>query len=77
MPSKPVKCPKCRKNTVADICWGYPLFDEQMEKELDEGKIVLGGCCVTPEDPKWHCTSCGHEWGGRTRNKSPKKDLPL
>jgi len=37
-----------------------PGFDLQQE-EL-EGKIMLGGCCVTDDGPDWHCKECKHEW---------------
>ncbi|MEE1420718.1 MAG: hypothetical protein UF218_03415 [Eggerthellaceae bacterium] len=39
-----------------------PVFDEKLEHDLDAGLIVLGGCCVTGEDPEWHCNDCGCEF---------------
>jgi len=33
-----------------------------MIEDLDKGDIVLGGCCVTENDPEWHCKDCEHEW---------------
>ena len=26
---------------------------------IDAGKIVLGGCCISGDDPKWKCADCG------------------
>ena len=46
--------------SVIRIVYGMPGFDLQQE-EL-EGKIMLGGCCVTDDDPDWHCKECKHEW---------------
>lgn len=54
---KPIKCPHCGEKTVATIFYGYPAFSE-LEDDLESGKIVLGGCCVTDHDPEWQCTSC-------------------
>lgn len=25
---------------------------------MDEGKIVLGGCCITDNDPQFQCNNC-------------------
>ena len=55
------KCPKCSSSKgVIRIVYGMPGFDLQQE-EL-EGKIMLGGCCVTDDDPDLHCKECKHEW---------------
>ena len=63
MPSKPTSCPECKDKSVAAILWGMPAFDDELEKGLEEGIIVLGGCCVSEDYAKWHCNACGHEWG--------------
>ena len=36
-----------------------------MMKLAEEGKIVLGGCIISDNDPMWHCIDCSHEWGKR------------
>lgn len=56
------KCPECDSKNIAGIFWGMPVFDEKLEHDLDAGLIVLGGCCVTGEDPEWHCNDCGCEF---------------
>lgn len=56
-------CPECGSGSVAAILWGMPAYSEQLERDLDEGLVVLGGCCITCDDPEWHCNDCGHEWG--------------
>lgn len=56
-------CPKCGSGSVAAILQGMPAYSEKLESDLEEGRVVLGGCCVTGDDPKWHCNACGHEWG--------------
>jgi len=64
--SKPVvTCPECKSKNVAWIQWGFVEITESLERELDQGKITLGGCCVSDNDPKWECNDCYHRWGER------------
>lgn len=55
---KPIKCPNCGFRPVSTILYGMPFFDEEMQKDLDDKIIVLGGCCITGFDPIWKCTNC-------------------
>ena len=58
-------CPSCGSATVADIIYGFPaMWCPKLRKKLDERKVVLGGCCITNNDPAWHCTSCGLDIDG-------------
>jgi hypothetical protein len=57
------KCPKCGSDSIAEILYGLPAFDEQMERDIDSGKIVLGGCCISDDSSKGHCNKCKYEWG--------------
>ena len=59
-------CPSCKQKTGVDIAYGYPrpeVFDA-----AGRGEIVLGGCCITDDDPDRACTECGHRW--RIKRKS-------
>ncbi|ABK78397.1 hypothetical protein CENSYa_1787 [Cenarchaeum symbiosum A] len=56
------KCPKCGSKKVVEIMYGLPPMGDQWKKDLDEGKFVLGGCCVTNHDPKWYCKDCSLEF---------------
>lgn len=58
---KPAKCPTCGGQPVARIQRGYPNFNQQLSDDLAAGKVVLGGCVVTDDDPRWKCTQCGQE----------------
>ena len=49
--------------------YGYPVFSEELQRELDEGRIVLGGCVVTGADPAQKCRDCGLRWGGRAASR--------
>ena len=55
---KPAKCPACGSSHMADILYGLPALSEKLQADLDDGRIVLGGCCVTDHDPSWQCAVC-------------------
>lgn len=41
------KCPKCGSRRIAPILYGMPAFSEEMEQQLNEEKLYLGGCCIS------------------------------
>ena len=57
--NKPARCLKCGSDKIAEILYGLLAFSDGLREELDSGKIVLGGCCVSDQSPTWKCTSCG------------------
>lgn len=59
----PSECPACHGRRVASILYGLPEFSPELERELDAGRVVLGGCCPFGNDPEWKCAACGHRWG--------------
>jgi len=64
--SRPSRCPSCGASHVAEILYGMPAVDEELQRNLDAGHIVLGGCCVSECMPRWRCGKCHHEWGDLT-----------
>ena len=56
-------CPKCGSKSIASILWGRPVWTEELESQLEEGSVVLGGCCIEGDDPCWKCRTCGHQFG--------------
>jgi hypothetical protein len=65
MKSDSLRCPSCGSTDVITILWGLrPPPDPELERQ---GKIVLGGCCVTDDDPDYRCGECGHSWQGAVR----------
>ncbi|MFZ3150893.1 MAG: hypothetical protein WA116_04330 [Anaerolineaceae bacterium] len=54
-------CPVYKSKRIATIQYGYPIYSEDLQRKLDEGKITIGGCCITEDDPKWECVDCGVE----------------
>lgn len=55
---KPRKCPVCGSFRIAEILYGLPEFSAKLKRDLDAGRIILGGCCITNDDPKWQCADC-------------------
>lgn len=51
-------CPHCGSAWIADILYGEPAFDDELEELLEKGEIYLGGCCIFSDSPKHHCNDC-------------------
>jgi len=54
--NKPLKWPRCRSAKVVTVVYG--LLNMEAFEEAQAGKIVLGGCEVTDDDPSWQCLDC-------------------
>lgn len=65
MAKKPDECPQCGASKIARISYGRPSYCDAMVKELEAGKLILGGCCPQGGDPIRHCNACKHRWGNR------------
>ena len=63
MTAKNPTCPKCGSVRVAEIFYGLPYFSAALERDIEVGKIVLGGCGIKRDSPSWHCNDCRNEWG--------------
>lgn len=50
---KKITCPKCNSDNTTAIIYGYP--DDGSLQEDADGVIVLGGCCVSNDDPHKTC----------------------
>ena len=57
------RCPKCGSEKIVPILYGLPDFDEEMERQLNNQELYLGGCCVFHDSPKYHCFGCGKDFG--------------
>jgi hypothetical protein len=58
---RPPKCPECGSKRVSRFLYGLPAFSDQLQADLDAGKIFLGGCELTGDDPAWKCLGCDTE----------------
>jgi hypothetical protein len=54
---RPRKCPECGSQRIATILYGFPDF-EAIKDDLESGRIILGGCCISDTDPAWQCLAC-------------------
>lgn|GEM_PF-1991088 len=55
----PARCPACGSDRIARILWGLPVYSQELQEQMDAGKVVLGGCCVSDFDPCRTCLGCG------------------
>ena len=50
------KCPGCGSTTgLRKYIYGMP------DGPVDETKYLIGGCCITGNDPTHECIECGHQ----------------
>ncbi len=65
------KCPACKSKTgLRKFSYGMPMPPLFPNGPLiDESKYVLGGCCVSDNDPTIKCIECG--WKGEYVNNMP------
>jgi hypothetical protein len=56
----PEGCPKCGSLDIVPILYGLP--GPEMMDSAEKGRIELGGCCVTDNDPQKRCKACGTEF---------------
>jgi DNA-directed RNA polymerase subunit M/transcription elongation factor TFIIS len=56
------KCPGCGADNTAFILYGLPSFDKSLEQDLENGLIVLGGCDLFEDNPKFQCNECRYSW---------------
>ncbi|MDV3560789.1 hypothetical protein CMU69_14755 [Elizabethkingia anophelis] len=73
---KPRSCPFCKGRIVTII---YGSVPPKIVQEAIEGKLILGGRFVSPdENPKWACINCGTRFlEGRTKSSEAKKRPPI
>ena len=56
-------CTKCGSKNTVRIVYGYP--SQETLEIAKNGKVVLGGCIISDNDPVWHCNDCQNNWGNR------------
>lgn len=59
---KKILCPNCQSEKIIPIHYGLPNLKGL--EQAGKGEIKLGGCCVSPKNPNWHCKNCGKEFKG-------------
>jgi transcription elongation factor Elf1 len=53
-------CPTCGSDLVVPIVYGFA--DAGMAMEEDAGRLLIGGCDITDNDPQWACRACESRW---------------
>ena len=59
------KCPKCLSIDIAEFLYGMPVNSPELEDDLKNKKIIIGGCVLLDEYPQWHCNDCKYEWSDK------------
>lgn len=52
-------CPDCGGELIP-IVWGLP--NDRLLKRAERDEIFLGGCCLPPNPPNYHCKKCDKEF---------------
>lgn len=53
-------CPQCGQNAGVSIIYGYPT--RRLFRQAERGRVALGGCIVSNDDPDRQCLQCHHRW---------------
>lgn len=61
-----LKCPFCGKRNTIPIQYGMPIYEAFLDEQL--GKIKLGGCIITENNPSRYCKDCKKSFGKNTRH---------
>jgi hypothetical protein len=72
----PTHCPQCGSSNLAKVVYGEPVPSAVLEADIRAGRVVLGGCIVTGEQPTDHCRDCGKEFRASPRKGYTAQLLP-
>ena len=64
---KPLKCRHCGSK-VLSIVYGLP--GPVLQEAAERGELILGGCCIFPDNPDYQCPICGQRYA-----RIEKKDI--
>jgi hypothetical protein len=51
------ECPVCHNEGLVPIMYGMPADDPS--EDVRAGRYMIGGCCITGDDPNRECIDCG------------------
>jgi len=69
----PITCPHCGSTDIGEYLYGLPIM-EKLEDEINSGEIILGGCCINEDSPKYYCYHCEKDFGIYYKRKKSKID---
>ena len=58
-----IRCPYCGSRNTARILYGLPAFSEELNREMENGKVVPGGCDISGNKPEYQCKDCSKKFG--------------
>ena len=58
-----ITCPYCGSKKVREIIYGLISFKGKNAVEKFNKKCISGGCCVGPNDARYHCDDCEGGFG--------------
>jgi len=59
----PEPCPRCGSTSSAIVLYGLPAFTKELERAIEDGRVVLAGCLTYAGAPRWICRQCGEKHG--------------
>ena len=65
-----VVCEKCGSDKITKILYGLPAWltvdepiDSRIQELINKRMIVLGGCTIHDDSPKYFCRECRNKFG--------------
>lgn len=56
---KPNVCAVCKSPNIVPVVYGYPLYaNTNLDSQIKEGSIIMGGCVGFYNMPDWICKDC-------------------
>ena len=56
-------CPRCGGTETTEVLYGLVVYDSALQARIKNKEVVLGGCVVSDDSPKYICRKCRHKWG--------------
>lgn len=63
-----IPCPNCASSNTCRIMYGMPTYTDKLNDDLEAGRIHLGGCILTDNDPNRHCNDCEVDFDSKAPN---------
>ena len=56
-------CPYCKSKNTAIIMYGEINVSEKLEKAMENGEVIMGGCILSDDSPAFYCNDCEESFG--------------
>jgi len=63
-----IACPNCQSINTCRIQYGMPDYTEKLERDIEAGRVHLGGCVLSGNDPNRYCNDCEIEFDTKAPN---------